>query len=179
MRSLDGELLNCIRRKTLQEAADIIVGIVHPVHRKHIIQAGAAAEGNSGDARLGGIGGLHRFGPRHQVSDVGETAFRERNGFEIPRSHHAAVYGAGDIHRLRSNGRGRGGDVHLLLRRRGIHDDVDIARGADADRHCGIGISKAWSLDGYTIIAGREISQAEFSALVTLPAVRLRIRWLE
>jgi len=28
--------------------------------------------------------------------------------------------------------------------------------------------SKAWSLDGYTIIAGREISQAEFSALVTL-----------
>ena len=166
LRSLDCEFLNRIRRKILQEAADVIVGVVHAVDRQHVVQAGAAAEGDSGDARFSRIGGFHWFGSGHQVSDVCETAFGEWYGFEIPRSHHAAINGGGCIHGLRGNGRGRGGDVHLLLGRRGIHDDVDLARRAYADRHSGVGIGETGGLNGHAISGGREIGEAEFSTVV-------------
>ncbi len=94
-----------IGREILQKAADVVVRIVAAVDREHVVESGTAAEGDRGNARLGGVGRLDRLGSRDQVGDVGEAAHRQRNCCQILRGDYAAMYGAAGIHGLGDDGR--------------------------------------------------------------------------
>ena len=49
------EFLHGLRREILQKPANVVVVVIATVHRKIDVQAGAAAERNGGDARLGRV----------------------------------------------------------------------------------------------------------------------------
>ena len=81
-----GEFLDVIGREVLQESADVVVGIVAAIHGELVVQPGAAAGGNRGDASFGRVGGLDRLGSRGKIGDVGEAASRQGQGFVDPAS---------------------------------------------------------------------------------------------
>ncbi len=87
----------------MQESANPVIGIVSAVDGKFVVQTGAAAGGHCGDARFGGIGGLDRFRPGGEVSNVGKAAGGKRNAFEILRSDNRLVHGARRIDGLGGN----------------------------------------------------------------------------
>ena len=61
-----------------------------------------------------------------------------------------------------------------------MHGDGDITRRADADRHGGAGVRETRSLYAHTIGGRRKITEAEFTAVVTLrPAFHGRFAGLE
>ena len=168
LRRLDREFLNRVGREILQKAADVIVRVVHAIHGVHVVQTRTSAEADCGDARLGGIRWFHRLCSRNQISDVGEAALGERKRVEIARSHHATVNGACSVERLRSNGRWRCRNVHLLLRRGGVHGYANIARRTHIYRDCGNSVREPGGLHGDAIGGRREIAETKLAAIVTL-----------
>ena len=94
LRGAKGKFLNGIGRKVLQEAANIVVGIVAAINGNFIVESGAAAGRNRGDARLRGIGRLDRFGSRREIGDVGKTARGERDVLQILVIHDGLVHRA-------------------------------------------------------------------------------------
>ena len=114
LRRAHSKFLNGVRREILQEPADVVIGIVRAIHRKLHVQTGTAAEADGGDARLGGVGGLHRFGSGNEISDVGKGAMGERNVRQVLGGDGALVHRSGEIDGLGGDGRGLALDVQLL-----------------------------------------------------------------
>ncbi len=103
-RGLHRKFTNDVRRKVLQEAADIVVGVVDAIDGQLIVQPGTATGGHRGNARLGGIGRLYRLGSRNHVGDVGKAACRQRNGLQVFAGDDAAVDCIGGVERLGGDG---------------------------------------------------------------------------
>src|SRR5262249_25877021 len=76
-------LLYGVGGEILQKAADVVVGVVAPVDGNFVVQAGAASGRDRRDACLGWVRGLDGLGSRCKISDVGETAGRQRQVLQI------------------------------------------------------------------------------------------------
>ncbi len=166
IRGTHGKFLNAIGGEVLQEPANPVVGVVGAVHREFVVQARASPSGDGGDARLGGIGRLDRFGSGHQVSDVGEAACRERKGFQVPAADDALANRTRRVNRL---GRDRGRirlHVDRLARVFRFERDRDIAHQADGDVDIGRGLGKTFGRHSHAIGARQQSLNAEFSAVI-------------
>ena len=151
----------------MQKAADPIVGIVRAIDRQLVIQSRAAAGGNGGDARLGGIGRLDWFGSRNEIGDVGKTARRQRQSLQVLAANYATAHcacrvnGFGrDRRRVSLHGDGFAGIFRLQRNR-------DIANHADRNIHVGGSLSKTFSGYGDVIGPGQQSLKAKLSTLVS------------
>jgi hypothetical protein len=156
VRGADGEFLNTVGREVLQKAADPVVGVVGTIDGELVVQAGAAAGGDRGDAGLGWIGGFNGLGARNQIGDVGEAACRERKRFEVLVRNDSSVDGAGGIHGCSGDGRRTGLDVHGLASALRMQCNVNVANAADRDLDVGRGLGEAGGGNGDKVGAGKE-----------------------
>ena len=170
----DGELLDGVGGEVLEEASDVVVGVVAAVDGELVVEAGAAASGDGGNARLGGVGGLDGLGARGEVGDVGEAARGEREGLEVFGGDDALMDAAGEVDGLGGDGGAVRGDGDGLLDLRGLQGDGEVADGADGDGDVGGGGAEAVVLDADVPEAGREVVEAELAVGVGEDASGLR-----
>jgi hypothetical protein len=168
----DGELFDGVGRVVLQEAADVVVGVVAAIDGELVVEAGAAAGGDGGDAGLGGVGGLDRLGAGGEVGDVGKAARGQGEGLEVLACGDALVDAAGEIDGLGGDGGGARGDGDGLLDLCRLQGDGEVAEGADGDGNVGRGGGEAVVLDANVPEAGGEIIEAELALGVGEDAAR-------
>jgi hypothetical protein len=166
LRGANGEFLNGVGRKILEEAADVVVGVIAAVDGELVVEAGASAGGDGCDAGLGGIGGFDRFGAGSEIGDIGKAARGEREIFKVLAGDDALVNLAGEVHGLR----GDGGALRLHVD--GLHDDGrlhghgDVADGTHLNGEIGDGIGESRRGDGHAVGSRREIVHAEVAVIV-------------
>ena len=94
------KFLHGIRRIILQESPNVVVGVVASIDRKLIVQPRAASRGYCGDARFGGVAGLHWFRAWREVGDIGKAARGQRQRLQVLACNDALVNIASQVDRL-------------------------------------------------------------------------------
>ncbi len=163
LRGLHRKFAHNIRRKVLQEAADVIVRVVHAIDGKLIVQAGAAARGHGRDTRLSGIGRLNRFRARHHVCDIGKATGRQRNVLQVLPSNYAPIHSIRSIEFLGGNGRGLGLHIDCLLNGRGPQGHQDVPHNTHLHRDVSAGFGKPRSIDHDVVVSWQQVREAEFA----------------
>ena len=153
LRGAHREFLDGFRREVLQKPADVIIGIVRAIHRKLNVQTGTPTEGNGGDARLGGIGGLYRLSSGNEIGDIGKAASCQRDVLEILCRDGALMHGARGVDGLRRDRRGLALDIHALGESLEPHCDRDALDHADDDRDVRAGFGKSVGVYDDLIVA--------------------------
>ena len=166
LRSSHRKFLNCIGRKILQEAANVVVRIISAINRKRYVQARAATERHRSDAGFGRVGRLDRFGPGYEICDIRKAAMGQRRGFKILPRDRSLMHRTGNVNRLGRDGRRLPLHVDRLLHRRRFQGDADTAGRTDHHCHLSLGLGKALCVHEYAIRARQQVVEAELSLMV-------------
>jgi hypothetical protein len=162
-----GKFLNRIGREILQEPADVVVGVVPAVDREFVVEPGAPTRGYRRDARLGGVGGLHRLGSGGQIGNVRKGPCGKGDGLEVRSGDRALVHGARQVEGLGRDGGRLALHVHVFPWGAGLEHHGQIADGGDGDRDLGLGIRKTWGGHRDAVRAGQKIIETKLAPGIT------------